>query len=572
MGRYRFVSLVVLVPALAASLVLTGTRSPGPDDDFYAMRKNFEIFGAFYGELVTNYHTRVDPERLMRAGMDAMLSTLDPWTDFFDEADNVEMDLRSRRILADVGLSLSRRDGRVTVLQPDFEAAAYRQGIRIGDVVVTVAGQPIDSLSIPDIHQLLRGEPATVVEVGVERAGEGELLYRLTREAPIQKTVTFAGRLDSDPGIAVLKLAVFGQGAAGEVAQAFQDLAATGEVRGVVLDLRGNPGGLVSEAIGIVGLFVPRGTPVVSMRGRASETTRGFRTESDPVAPDVPLVVLMDRSSASASEIVAGAIQDLDRGLIVGEPSFGKGLVQTIRPLPYNTSLKVTMSAYYAPSGRGIHRRIADGLDPAPAAPAPFTTAGGRRVREGFGIEPDLVVSPFTSEGADVRENGQAGSAGAERLGPGPLETALERDAAFFLFAGVLAAEEGESIREAAARSGHLALPGGTLDRFRAWLGTRDFEFRTPFEDAVAALDASREGGDVRTALDRLRRAAADDRGRAFERESQRLLVRITEEVAARLMGPEDVVRALMPDDPWLQEAGEVLNDRGRYARMLQGS
>lgn len=568
MGRYRFVSLVVLVPALAASLVLTGTRPPGPDDDFYAMRKNFELFGAFYGELVTNYHTRVDPERLMRAGMDAMLSTLDPWTDFFDEADNVEMDLRYRRILADVGLSLSRRDGRVTVLQPDFEAAAYRQGIRTGDVVISVQGQPVDSLSVPDIHQLLRGEPATVVEVGVERAGEGELLFRLTREAPIQKTVTFAGRLESDPGIAVLKLAVFGQGAASELGKAYQDLAATGEIRGVVLDLRGNPGGLVSEAIGIVGLFVPRGTQVVSMRGRASETTRGFRTESNPVAPDVPLVVLMDRSSASASEIVAGAVQDLDRGLVVGEPSFGKGLVQTVRPLKYNTSLKVTMSAYYAPSGRGIHRRIADGLGPAPAAPAPFTTAGGRPVREGFGIEPDLSVFPFANGPADR----QSGSVGAARPGPGPLETALEREAAFFLFAGVLANEEGESLRDAAARARRLVLPNGTMERFRAWLETRGFEFRTSFEAEVEALDASLEGGDVRAALDRLRRAAAEDRERSFERESQRLSTRITQEVAARLMGPEEAVRALMPDDPWMQAAGGLLNDQSRYARMLQGS
>ena len=193
-------------------------------------------------------------------------------------------------------------------------------------------------------------------------------------------------------------------------------------------------------------------------------------------------------------------------------------------------------------------------------------------MREGYGIEPDLFVSPFASRGSDGRDETRAGFGAVARSGPGPLETALERDAAFFLFAGVLVTEGEESLRDAAARGGHLVLPNGTLDSFGAWLNTRGCEFRTPFEHAVAELDASREGGDVQSALDRLHRAAAADRGRAFEQESDRLLTRITQEAAARLMGPEDAVRALMPDDVWMQAAGEVLNDRSRYDRMLKDS
>lgn len=555
MSRFRPASVVVLLSAVASALLLSGSAPGTRDDDFYLMRKNFEIFGAAYAELVTTYHQRVDPERFMRTGLDAMLSTLDPWTDFFDEADNVEMDLRGRRLLADVGLALSRRDGRVTVIQPEFETTAYRQGIRTGDVVLRVAGQPVDSLSIPDVLQLLRGEPATVVVVDIERAGEGTMTFSLRREAPEQKSVPFAGRLPEDPAVVVLRLAVFGQGAAGELAKAWQELSASGPVTGVILDLRGNPGGLVSEAVEVAGLFLPKGTPVVSTRGRSSGMTRVFRSEANPVIPSVPTVVLMDRASASASEIVAGALQDFDRAVIIGEPSFGKGLVQSVYELPYNTSLKVTMSAYYTPSGRGIFRR-SSGQEAVPAG-SEFRTAAGRVVREGFGIEPDLAASAYGSAPAE---------AGA-RPGPGPLEAALERDAAFFLFAGVLATDGG--LREAWSRAQRPLLPDDVLPRFRTWLQERKFSFRTPFEESLESLASDGLGPESRTALERLRRAAASERDLAFDREADRLRVRLSEEVSARLLGPEERVRAGLTGDPFVTSAIEILRDPARHQRLL---
>lgn len=543
--RPLYASSALLLLLVAGSVLWTGSRPP--DDDFYAMRKNFELFGSVYEELVGTYVTRIDPERFMRTGMDAMLGTLDPWTDFLDEADNVQIDLRGRRLLGDVGLNLGRRGGRITVLVPDEAASAYRQGIRTGDVVRSVGGQSVDSLSVPDVQELLRGDPGSVVDVEIEREGSGVLVFRLRREAPSASNVSLAERLPApNDDIAYLKLDRFGQAAGAELAAAYRGLESAGPVRAVILDLRNNPGGLLSQAIAVSQLFLPQGTLVVSTRGRAPESNRAYHTQGDPVIPGVPAAVLVNGYSASASEIVAGALQDHDRAVVVGSASFGKGLVQVFRGLPYNTSLKLTMARYYTPSGRGIRKDVLENAE-APSRDE-FRTAAGRTVREGYGVEPEVLV-PDAAEG--------------------PLEEALEREAAFFLFAGAIVAEQGAELEAALEAGRPLPIDGGTIERFRRWLDDRDFEFRTPFERSLSELSAGDRTPPVRQAWEALQVAAARERDGAFERERDRLVSRLSDEVAGRLMGSTDQVRWSLSDDPVLGGAVEVVGSRERYDAAL---
>jgi len=494
--------------------------------------------------------TRIDPERFMRTGMDAMLETLDPWTDFLDEADNVRIDLSGRRLLGGVGLNLGRRDGRITVLLPDESASAYRQGVRRGDVLLGVAGRPVDSLSVPDVQEMLRGEPGSVVEVKVEREGVGSLSFTLRREAPVTRNVSFAERLPgSDRDVVLLRLDRFGRGAAAELAQAWTGLSAEGPVAAVVLDLRNNPGGLLGEAIAVSQLFLPKGSLVVSTRGRSPESNRAYHTQMDPMIEGIPVAVLVNAYSASASEIVAGALQDHDRAVVVGTASFGKGLVQVFRDLPYNTMLKLTMARYTTPSGRGIRK---DAIELAGATgESLFHTTSGRTVREGFGVEPEVLVP---------------------EVEPGPLETALDREAAFFLFAGTLVAERRADLETALAGGGLPRLDDAALDAFRAWIDGRGFEFETPFEQALGEIETGELSSRTRDAWSELRSAARTERDRAWSVERDRIRRRLAEEVADRLLGPTDVVRASLATDVDLGQALPVLRDASRYESLLEPS
>ncbi|MDX1740849.1 MAG: S41 family peptidase, partial [Rhodothermales bacterium] len=415
--KQRPIVLSGILICLLAGSFLAGALMPR-DDDFFAVRKSFEIYGAVYEELVANYVDRVDPERLMRAGIHAMLNELDPYTVFFDEADNADMDIITRGSYGGVGLNVGMRNGRITVIAPIEGASGYTQGVRAGDVLVRVGNRATDDLSLADVQTLMRGEPGTTVEIAVEREGVAAPIdFLLTRERVKLHNVTYSGFVQNS-SIGYIKLERFAHGAGREVRDAIETLQSEGEVEGLILDVRDNPGGLLNAAVEISELFVPAGAVIVSTNGRQDETKRVYTSRRPPLLPDTPLVILTNRLSASASEIVAGAIQDLDRGLVVGQTTFGKGLVQVVRALPYNTSLKLTSSRYYTPSGRSIqsvsYRFGHDAETPvADSAQVGYRTTGGRVVRGSRGIEPDISVE------AD----------------PSPLEEALLRRAAFFLFA-----------------------------------------------------------------------------------------------------------------------------------------
>ncbi|TDI72743.1 MAG: hypothetical protein E2O84_08275 [Bacteroidetes bacterium] len=323
-----------------AILFLTGVKSGpqailpnSPDDDLFELRKNFEIFGALYEEVVVNYVDQVHPQPFMKTGVDAMLADLDPYTRFYDQADNMDIAQMQSGPQATVGLNIGMEGGMLTVLAPESINSGYRRGVQIGDRLVSVDGVSVDEITVRDVVVLLRGEEGTIVELVFEREGEAlPVSFQLQREVPERGNISYAGYLgpDSTDRIGYVRLDTFGPRAAREVKRAFRSMIRGGGLNGAVLDLRNNPGGLVSEAVELVGLFVPKGTLVVSIQGRDESRHVGHSTADDPFMSDIPLVILVNEFSASSSEIVSGALQDLDRAVIVGSTTFGKGLVQVV--------------------------------------------------------------------------------------------------------------------------------------------------------------------------------------------------------------------------------------------------
>lgn len=533
---------------LAASLgvgVLVGFWMP--DDDLFELRKNFRIFGAVYEQVVTGYVEPVDPGHLMRVGVEAMLDELDPYTTFIDESENVRLDIITEGRYGGVGLEVGRRGGEITVVEPVAGASGYEQGVRTGDVITGVDGQSTADLSLEDVQTLLRGDPGTTVRITVEREGTPTpLTFTLTREQVELPDVSYQGRIGEARRVGYVKLERFTRDAATEVESALEALQAKGELRGVVLDLRDNPGGLLRAAVGVSELFVPQGAVIVSTRGRRDSVGDTYTSDRVPLMPDVPLVLLVNGRSASASEIVAGAIQDHDRGVVMGTTTYGKGLVQNVKSLPHNTSLKLTTAQYYTPSGRTIQALAASARDTSTTEPRgrAHETTHGRTVRDGDGLRPDVRVSPST---------------------PSALESALTRRAAFFRYANHYAATHD-------TLAAHFSVSDAELDAFRDWLGREDIPYPTEAELALDSLRAQFEAAgyedvqDEATALDRALRNA---KAAAFDRHASALKRHLEREILARYVSADRQVAALLPEDEQVAAAEDLLRDLDRYDQLL---
>ncbi|PQJ34852.1 carboxyl-terminal protease [Salinibacter sp. 10B] len=543
------VSLIVV--SLVSSLMLgigVGAWMP-PDDDYFELRKNFRIFGAVYEELVTSYVTPVSPKHLMRTGIEAMLDELDPYTTFLDEADNANIDIITEGRYGGVGLNIGTRGGKITVVAPVEGASGYKQGIRAGDVLRQVNEQPVAPLSVEDVQTLLRGEPGTTVRVTVEREGAPALLeFSLKREEIDLENVTYNGLVGEASDVGYVKLERFTRNAAAEVESALQALREQNDLRGVVLDLRDNPGGLLRAAVEVSELFLPNGAVIVSTEGRLSEASNTYRSDRTPLMPDVPLVVLVNGYSASASEIVAGAVQDHDRGAVLGTTTYGKGLVQAVRSLPHNTSLKITTAQYHTPSGRSIQN-----LDQSPfrdtttagdTTMVTHTTTHGRTVRDQNGLRPDVTVRI-----ADTSA----------------LEAALKRRAAFFYYANHYAAS-----RDTLAED--FAVTGGTLEDFRVWLQKEEIRYPTDAEHAVRQL-RQEFGADTYEAVKEevavLREAIRAEKRDAFRTHAEDLKRHLEREILARFVTESQRTAALLPQDRQVEAAVRLLHDGNRYEEIL---
>ena len=548
----------LLILAVASSLVLgvvVGFEMK-TDDEFFELQKNFRIFGSVYEELVEGYVKPVDAEHLMRVGIDAMLNELDPYTTFLDEADNADIDIITEGRYGGVGLNVGERGGKITVVAPVEGATGYEKGLRAGDIITTVNDQSVAPLSLEDVQTLLRGEPGSSVRVVVEREGvPGPLEFTLTREKVDLDNVTYEGIVGNEGDVGYVKLERFTRDAASEVATALQSLSDSRQLAGVVLDLRNNPGGLLSAAVNVTELFVRKGAVVVTTEGRLAKANNTYRSNRAPLMPDVPLVVLVNSYSASASEIVAGAIQDHDRGVVLGTTTYGKGLVQAIRSLPHNTSLKMTTAQYHTPSGRSIQRVESVGagdtsmashgvVSSGGVAQATHETTHGRTVRDGDGLKPDVQVASDTTSA---------------------LEKALKRKAAFFFFANHYAASHD-------TLASNFFVDDAILGAFRKWLNEEDIRYSTDAEHAIAKLEerfSDDQYAAVKDEIAVLRSAVEAEKKDAFREHADDLKEHLTREILARFRSDEEQTAALLPQDQQLTAAVNLLHKGSRYRDIL---
>ena len=386
-------------------LVLIVGFYPGRSDIYLEIAKNLDLLGRVYKEVAFNYVDEVDPEKFLRAGIQGMLSSLDPYTIFIDEKKIEDIDLITNGKYGGVGISIGLRGDEVTVVEVMDGYAAQRQGIQIGDVIIEAAGTSITPDNIDDISSLVKGDPGSTIELRVVRNElRDTLTFNLVREEVIVKNITYSGFFPENSNNVYIKLSNFSRAASDEIKKTIKDLQEQKPINSIVLDLRGNPGGLLDIAVDVCDKFLARDLLVVSTRGRDEGSKKKYYSVEEPlVTGNVKIIVLINGGSASASEIVAGALQDHDRAVILGTKSFGKGLVQTITPLSYNTSLKITTAKYYTPSGRSIQRiDYSEGSEIIKSllkeSKDEYYTDNKRPVHSKGGITPDTTVE-FNIEG-----------------------------------------------------------------------------------------------------------------------------------------------------------------------------
>ena len=383
---------------LGLPLVLVVVVAASVKDDYFEMSKQLEIMQSAFRELNLFYVDELAPGELMETGIKAMLAQLDPYTRYFPETKMEDVRFMQTGEYGGVGASIETRNGQTIVVDLLEGEPAEQAGIQLGDVMMRVNGRDLAGLDQNQIGDLLQGATGTDVTVDIQRPGTREILtFELQRQKVKVPDVPYQGMLSETTGY--LALSSFTKTASFEVRKALMNLTDSLGAEHVVIDLRGNGGGLLREAIAMVNLFVGKGQEVVSTKGKTPDWNKSYKTRANALRPDLPIAILVDGKSASASEIVAGTLQDLDRGVVVGSESFGKGLVQQTKKLAYGTRMKVTVAKYYTPSGRCVQRLDYSHRDDegevhamADSTLSTFHTANGREVLEGRGVLPDVEV------------------------------------------------------------------------------------------------------------------------------------------------------------------------------------
>tara|TARA_B100000674_G_scaffold57015_1_gene39715 strand:- start:21178 stop:22839 length:1662 start_codon:yes stop_codon:yes gene_type:complete len=390
---FNFSKKIATIVVIMLSFIQVKAQS----DSYFETSKNLEIFTDLYKELDMLYVDDINSGDLMKTAINEMLSSLDPYTTYIPESDIEDYRFMTTGQYGGIGAMITKRKNFVYISEPYEGFPAQKAGLMAGDKLLEINGKSAENKTTEEISSILKGQPNTEVSILIERNGKS-FVKKFNREKITVKSIPYHGILDY--GVGYIKLRSFTRNCANEVKNALLNLKSQQDLKGIILDLRSNGGGLLNESIDIVNLFVDKGEEIVTTKGKIKDWTKKYKSTKSPIDNKTPLVILINSTSASASEIVSGSIQDLDRGIVIGRKSFGKGLVQQTRKLPYNSQLKVTVAKYYIPSGRCIQaldysNRNEDGsVGKVPdSLISTFKTRNGREVKDGGGINPDVVVN-----------------------------------------------------------------------------------------------------------------------------------------------------------------------------------
>jgi len=545
----------LLATLVVGTLGLVSFRAASDNERYFEIAKNLDIFATLFKEVNTYYVDEVTPARLVKTGIDAMLRSLDPYTNYIPEDDIEDFRTMTTGQYGGIGASVVKRNGK-TVVQSAYEGyPAQKAGLLPGDEILDINGVIVDKKSNSDISKLLKGQANSVVKLMVTRYGQDKPVeINITRDKIQVDNVPYTGMISGDVGY--FQLGGFTVDAGKEVRAAVTKLKEQGAKK-IVFDIRDNPGGLLNEAVNISNLFIDKGLDVVSTKGKVTEWNKTYKALDQPLDTQIPVAIITSSRSASASEIVSGVLQDYDRAVVVGERTFGKGLVQATRPLSYNSQLKVTTAKYYIPSGRCIqeidyaHRGEDGTLGKFPdSLRTAFKTTAGRTVYDGGGVAPDVEVND--REIADITR-------------------ILLQKSYLFDYATRYRAEHPTIVP---ARQ--FKLSDVDYQKFVTYLQNKNISYSTDAEKALTDLSKKvkeeKHYDDVKLELEAIRRKVTMNKANDLQRFKPEIKELLEQEIVSRYYFEKGRTEAGFDNDPNIIAAVAVLNDPNRYAALLKPS
>ncbi len=529
-----------------------------PVNSFFEVTKQLDIFTTLYRELNTYYVDTLNPEKLIQSGIYEMCGSLDPYTDFIPEDNIQEYRQQTTGRYGGIGSLIGTRNEFVIITDPYEGFPAAKSGLRPGDKILEIDGKSMRKTNSDDVSKQLRGKAGTTVNLKIARlqsdGSEKELPVVLTREEIKIKNVPYSGMLDENIGY--IRLNGFTERAGTEVRNVMISLISKYKAKGIVFDLRGNPGGLLNEAINVASCFIDKGTPIVSTKGKIDDQNKEYMTLNDPVDTKIPLVILADGGSASAAEIVTGSMQDLDRAVVVGQRTFGKGLVQSTHSLPYNAKLKITTAKYYIPSGRCIQainyaEKKEDGSvqKKADSLKVAFKTKGGRIVYDGVGIDPDVKTEE-------------------EKISQ--IAIALYVQSVFFDYA-----QKYRTSHEAIPSAKNFILTDAEYLDFVKYISEKkDFKYSTSSEKLLEELKSTAEKEKTFEAFksdyEQMKQKLEHDKKQDLMKEKKVLKEMLEQEIASHYYLNSGRIEASIKTDPEILKSIELLKDKARLQELLQ--
>lgn len=537
--------LLLVVPLL-------WTRPVVAQNNDFEIAKNVDIFVSILKELNDKYADEISPGQLTQTAIDAMLKSLDPYTVYYPESEIEEYRMMTTGQYGGIGALIQQHGKDVMISEPYEGTPSQKAGLRAGDIVRKVNGQSLEGKNSSDVSSAMKGQPGSTLVLEVFRPSANKTMtFNIIREEIKMPNIPYSGMLDKEIGY--VKLDQFTEKAGTEVREAFLKLKEQG-MKYFILDLRNNGGGLLSEAVNILNIFVDKGTPIVETKGKIPEQQRVHKTLAPVTDKDIPVVVLVNENSASASEIVSGAFQDLDRGVIVGKKTFGKGLVQNVLPIDYNTSLKITVSKYYIPSGRCVQNieyfdkdttkgafKIPDSLAVA------YKTKNGRTVYDKGGVEPDVLTAD--SLVSDIL-------------------LALVTNYHIFDFANDYRAKH-ETIVDA----DKFRIDDQLYKEFCDYLKDKDYSYKTETEEMLESLKKAavedKVFADIETYFNQLKSKLEEEKSQDLIKYKKEICDYLASEIAVRYYYQKGRIMNMLSTDPDVETAKKVLLDQARYKNIL---